>query len=113
MKKREQWIENIHNHQEFTLIDQRTMRFSVCNLHFEANKVRKLKGRVSVEGPPTIFPKSTKAPCPPQRIVAPTPVLQTEQQTESFPLVEPQSCIEQYKRYQSNQRYHEKKKFLI
>lgn len=97
-KKREQWIKNIQNHQTFTLVDQNTMRFSVCNEHFEANKIRRLKGRVVVDGPPTIFPEIHKIACPSQRITSTAPSVLDTETTGKVPLVEPQSCLEQYRR---------------
>lgn len=97
-KKREQWIKNIQNHQKFTMIDQNTMRFSVCNEHFESNKLRRLKGRMNAVGPPTIFPKITKIAYPPQRITPKTSSILQAEKAEKIPLIEPQSCLEQYKR---------------
>lgn len=110
-KKREQWIENIQHHQDFTMIDQNTMRFSVCNQHFEANKLRRCKGRVVAEGPPTIFPKIIKVVCPSQQTTPTASILQmgkekitglsrsdSFEKTETIPLVEPHSCILQYRK---------------
>lgn len=101
VEKREEWIENIQNHQQFTLIDQKTMRFSVCNQHFEPNKMRKrTQGRLIAVGPPTIFPKITNVACPShQNTTSAATILQEKVEfTKMTPLIEPQSCLEQYKR---------------
>lgn len=98
-EKREQWIENIQNHQKFSMIDQKTMRFSVCNQHFEGNKIRKrTQGRLIAVGPPTIFPKINKVTCPSHHSTTSTATVLQEGTTEMTPLIEPQSCLEQYKR---------------
>lgn len=98
--KRKQWIGNIQNHQKFTMIDHKTMRFSVCNLHFEPNKIRKRsQGRLVANGPPTIFPNINKVTCPSdQNTASETTILQKEE-TQMMSQIEPQSCLEQqYKR---------------
>lgn len=99
-EKRQQWIENIQKHQNFTIIDEKTIRFPVCNLHFEANKIRKGNRRILAEGPPTIFPKINSAIWPRQSKPIPTPAatMSQEENTGMIPLCEPYLCLEQYKK---------------
>lgn len=54
-QKRDEWIKKIKSHQNFTAVDENSVRFTVCSEHFEATQLQRTKGRI-IPGCPTIFP---------------------------------------------------------
>lgn len=54
---RERWIHSIKSHQTLSVADERSLYYSVCNLHFDAGQIYNgVKPRLKPGTFPTIFP---------------------------------------------------------
>lgn len=56
---RQQWIDIIGTHQQFTAAEKATKDFNVCNKHFRPEDLIKHKGRIVSKNHPSIFPTNT------------------------------------------------------